>query len=76
MARLITFTDTFKASSERDAVLQVYRSYPNAEDVELISRETADGTRSANGRYFVFEITIEQGGDYDLAPESLGEDEY
>lgn len=80
MAKIVTFTDTIKATSENDAVVQVYRLYPNAIDVELISRETADGTRSPNGRYFNFEITLEQRkfelDDDDLVPEELGEDKY
>lgn len=54
------FTDTIKADSERDALMQIYRLYPDADDITLTSRETASGERSANGRFFNFRIEMQQ----------------
>lgn len=59
MAKRNTFTDVFKADSERDAIAQLYRSYPDAEEFTLKSRETASGTKSASGHFFHFQITLQ-----------------
>ena len=71
------FQDIIKANSEEEAERQITRIYSNAVDIELISRETADGTRSANGHYFVFQIITdyEPGFDDDLLPPDGEEDE-
>jgi len=72
----IFFEDTIKANSFEDALRQMERLYPNALDVDLIQRQTADGRESASGKYFVFEVTMEPEDEIDLAPEDLGEEEY
>lgn len=75
--RFVTFEDTIKADSEREATEAIYRLYPSATDIELLSRERADGTASPSGRYFVFEVTLEQEEEFfEEAPEDLGEEEY
>ena len=74
------FYDTIKADSEREAYEQIHRLYPSAEDINLESRETADGRESSTGKHFTFEVEMQQ--DYsdfdfdDLTPEDLGEEEY